>query len=221
MNRAIVAAVIALVGLAELLLVGLALSAAQWHAQETPVALGLFVLPWLVTTLLATRQFSSPSGAASTWTHWPAVAASLAWGVLAAGPVWFAAELGLKWLIGLHGLAALGVAALTVLMKGAGNHVDAVEAQVATSHGAHADLTAAITQTRARVGRAGLESALAQRARIALERAQTVPRMALVGSSGEGLVLAVRELGLALESTGDVGAAVIGVEDAVSIVKGS
>ena len=106
-----------------------------------------------------------------------------------------------------------------VLFSASSTHVESVEANIAATNDVHANLITSVTQTRLRLGRAGLDTALAQRARIALERAQTVPRMALAGAGSEGLVMAVRELGLALESAGDVAAAVGGVEDAVLVVK--
>lgn len=220
MTRTIVVTLVVIMAAAELLLVGLLLPSERWQVDVTQVAITAAVVAWATAAWLSSRQVAQAAGQASTWTLWPAALAGVIWGLLSGPLAWFAADLGMRWLVGLHGLAALAVAGLGVLMAGAGAHVDAVEAKTAATNDVHADLNTAISRARSRIARAGLEATLSQRVRIALERAQTVPRAALAGPQAESLLLAVREVAMAVEASGDVGAAAAGLEDVVVAVKG-
>ncbi len=216
MNRTTTASIVAIIAIAELLLVSLLLPAERWHANETVLAFAGAFVAWVVTIALTVGQASSAAGSASTLTKWPSVAAGFGWSLLSALPIRFAVEMTTKWVLGAHALAGLACAGVWVLMRDAGRHVDDVEAAIAQTDNNHRDLNSAIARTQSLLTRAVLNPEMSQRARTLLDRAQTVPRSALLGAAGEDLVILVRQVGLAAgEGPEAVGAPLVALEDAV------
>jgi len=220
MTRTSAWALVVIAVLVEILMNVLFLSEERLQHQHTIIAGCVLVAAWLAAGLAADGQVRSHASAASSLVKWPVFVGLGGWGVVSGFIMLSAASMSMKVLLSLHGFLGLGALVLAVVMRSAAQHVDKVELEVARTDGAHVDLNAAVAKARTVLGRAGLDGALTQRVRIALDRTQTVPRSALAGPGGEPLLMTVRKLALALETAGDVGAAVVQLEDAVVAVKG-
>jgi hypothetical protein len=220
MSRTTAAAIVAIAAAAELLILALLLPAHRWQTIDTVLATACAVAAWGITIALMVRQASTPAGAASVWTRWPAILAGFVWGLFSALPIALAVELTVKWVLGLHALAGLLCAGVWVIFRSAGAHMDQVEADVAQTDDTHADLQGAIARTRLQLTRSGLDPALSQRPRTLLDRAQTVPRSVLRGAAAEDLVLQVIQVGIAASEGAAVDAALDALEDTLAMLKG-
>ncbi len=221
MSRASVWGLVGIAAFAELLFNGLVLSSERLQHENTLTAGFIVVIAWVAAGVAADGQVRGNAATASSLLKWPLFLALAGWGVVSGFVMLLAASLSMKMLLGMHAFIGLAAAALTVVMRGAAQHVDKVEAAVSATNDAHADLNKAATLVRTRLARANADQATIQRVRVALDRATTVPRAALANGNADELIAAVREVATLLEAGGDsLTTGLVTLEEAIAMVKG-
>jgi len=220
MSRTSLSSAVGLLATIELIALWLLLPATRWHSTETRGALLGILVAFLVTGVLADRAARISVSNASIWATWPPVAGGVTWAVGGAAFVWFATELGGKWLFGLHALAAVMCTLLWLITFAAGRHLNATDRphEVGTSN--HAALLDAVAHVRAQLVRAHLVPAVTQRVQTILDRVSTLPRRPLPASLGseivERLYALVADLG---ERDPDLDSVLRPLEDVVQAAK--
>ncbi|NWJ40691.1 MAG: hypothetical protein HXX12_06945 [Geothrix sp.] len=197
MNRTSAGVLIVVIGVAELLIVGLLLPHDRWLNQETMIALTGAIIAWSVVTGVVLGQFARRAETASALVQWPLILIAFCWAILSSLPVAFAVEMTTKWIIGLHALAGLACTVVWVMTKETGRWVDSIEVEIAETYENHSDLKNAVVEAKAKIVSSGLDTPTAQRARTVLDRTETLPRLVLDGPTGVTAVQLVRKVGLA------------------------
>ncbi len=200
---------VALMALAELTVLGITLQPSVLQANETILALCLSLLAWACAGASLTHSRGQDASAASVWMGWGAPALTLAWALGSAPVAFFAVALTMKFIVGLHVLAAIACGFGGVIAGSAGRHVDVVEEELAVANDYYGPLVRAVAAARLELVHAALDAATAQRARTLFDRCEAVGRSAMASEEGAALTRAVQQMSEVLATPGRDPAAVV------------
>ena len=134
---------------------------------------------------------------------------TLAWALGSAPVAFFAVALTMKFIVGLHVLAAIACGFGGVIAGSAGRHVDVVEEELAVANDYYGPLVRAVAAARLELVHAALDAATAQRARTLFDRCEAVGRSAMASEEGAALTRAVQQMSEVLATPGRDPAAVV------------
>jgi hypothetical protein len=174
------------------LVAALTLPDGAWDHPPTVVAAALYAVAWFAAIVVGARSPDVHAGRASAIARLPVVGTGLLWGLGAAVLLAFSHRASLPMVAGLHGVGALLLVAMVFLLRGAGQHMDAVEAELAKTDAPHADLSAALAEARAHLASLGLDAATQQRGRTLFDKAQALPRARLTSPAASAVLAAIQ-----------------------------